>query len=133
MIEIKDLIKRALEIKDRAYAPYSNFHVACVVMTRSGRVFEGVNIENASYSPTLCAERNALSTAITEGERDFDYIVVTGDSDYTYPCGVCRQALMDTCDPETFEVVVAINEEDYKIFKLKDLVPMGFGPDRLED
>ncbi|WP_299035424.1 cytidine deaminase [uncultured Anaerococcus sp.] len=125
MIEIKDLIKRALEIKDRAYAPYSNFHVACVVMTRSGRVFEGVNIENASYSPTLCAERNALSTAITEGERDFSYIVVTGDSDYTYPCGVCRQFIREFADSDT-KIIVAKDTESYKTYTIDELLPESF-------
>lgn len=131
MTEIKDLIQRALEIKKRAYAPYSNFHVACVVMTKSGKVFEGVNIENAAYSPTLCAERNALSTAITEGEREFSYIVVTGDSDYTYPCGVCRQFIREFADDKT-RIIVAKDEDSYKTYTIEDLLPYSFSKKDLE-
>lgn len=131
MTEIKDLIQRALEIKKRAYAPYSNFHVACVVMTKSGKVFEGVNIENAAYSPTLCAERNALSTAITEGEREFSYIVVTGDSDYTYPCGVCRQFIREFADDNT-RIIVAKDEDSYKTYTIEELLPYSFSKKDLE-
>ena len=131
MTEIKDLIQRALKIKKRAYAPYSNFHVACVVMTKSGKVFEGVNIENAAYSPTLCAERNALSTAITEGEREFSYIVVTGDSDYTYPCGVCRQFIREFADDNT-RIIVAKDVESYKTYSIEDLLPYSFSKKDLE-
>lgn len=131
MTEIKDLIQRALEIKKRAYAPYSNFHVACVVMTKSGKVFEGVNIENAAYSPTLCAERNALSSAITEGEREFSYIVVTGDSDYTYPCGVCRQFIREFADDNT-RIIVAKDEDSYKTYTIEELLPYSFSKKDLE-
>lgn len=131
MTEIKDLVQRALKIKKRAYAPYSNFHVACVVMTKSGKVFEGVNIENAAYSPTLCAERNALSSAITEGEREFSYIVVTGDSDYTYPCGVCRQFIREFADDNT-RIIVAKDEDSYKTYAIEDLLPYSFSKKDLE-
>lgn len=131
MTDVKDLIKKAIEIKKRAYAPYSNFHVACVVMTKSGRGFEGVNIENAAYSPTLCAERNALSTAITEGEREFAYIVIKGDSDYTYPCGVCRQFIREFADSDT-KIIVAKDPENYKTFTIDDLLPESFSKKDLE-
>ena len=131
MTEIKDLVQRALKIKKRADAPYSNFHVACVVMTKSGKVFEGVNIENAAYSPTLCAERNALSSAITEGEREFSYIVVTGDSDYTYPCGVCRQFIREFADDNT-RIIVAKDEDSYKTYAIEDLLPYSFSKKDLE-
>ena len=131
MTEIKDLIKKAIDIKDRAYAPYSNFHVACVVMTRDGKIFEGVNIEKASYSPTLCAERNALSTAITEGEMDFSYIVIIGDSEYTYPCGVCRQFIREFADDNT-KIIIAKDIENYKTYTIDDLLPYSFSKKDLE-
>lgn len=131
MTDVKDLIKKALEIKKRAYAPYSNFHVACVAMTKSGRVFEGVNIENAAYSPTICAERNALSTAITEGEREFAYIVITGDSDYTYPCGVCRQFIREFADCDT-KIIVAKDPKNYKTYRIDELLPESFSKKDLE-
>lgn len=131
MKELKDLIKKAIDIKERAYAPYSNFHVACVVMTKSGKIFEGVNIENASYSPTLCAERNALSTAITEGEREFSYIVITGDSEYTYPCGVCRQFIREFADSDT-KIIIAKDTENYKAYTIDELLPYSFSKKDLE-
>lgn len=131
MTDIKNLIKKAIEIKERAYAPYSNFHVACVVMTKSGKIFEGVNVENAVYSPSLCAERNALSTAITQGERDFAYIVITGDSEYTYPCGVCRQFIREFADCDT-KIVVAKDIENYKTYTIEDLLPESFSKKDLE-
>lgn len=131
MTDIKNLIKKAIEIKERAYAPYSNFHVACVVMTKSGRIFEGVNVENAAYSPSLCAERNALSTAITQGETDFAYIVITGDSEYTYPCGVCRQFIREFADCDT-KIVVAKDIENYKTYTIEDLLPESFSKKDLE-
>lgn len=131
MMDIRDLIKKAIDLKKRAYAPYSNFHVACVVMTKSGKIFDGVNVENAAYSPSLCAERNALSTAITQGERDFAYIVITGDSEYTYPCGVCRQFIREFADGDT-RIVVAKDSENYKTYTIEDLLPESFSKKDLE-
>lgn len=131
MTDIKKLIKEALEIKNKAYTPYSNFNVGCVVKTNTGKIYKGVNIENASYSPTLCAERNALSTAITDGERDFAYIVVTGDSEYTYPCGVCRQFIREFADSDT-KIIVAKDVENYKTYTIDDLLPYSFSKKDLE-
>lgn len=131
MTDIKKLIKEALEIKNKAYTPYSNFNVGCVVKTKTGKIYKGVNIENAAYSPTLCAERNALSTAITDGERDFAYIVVTGDSEYTYPCGVCRQFIREFADSET-KIIVAKDVENYKTYTIDDLLPYSFSKKDLE-
>lgn len=131
MTDIKKLIKEALEIKNKAYTPYSNFDVGCVVKTKTGKIYKGVNIENASYSPTLCAERNALSTAITDGERDFAYIVVTGDSEYTYPCGVCRQFIREFADSDT-KIIVAKDVENYKTYTIDDLLPYSFSKKDLE-
>lgn len=131
MTDIKKLIKEALEIKNKAYTPYSNFNVGCVVKTKTGKIYKGVNIENASYSPTLCAERNALSTAITDGERDFAYIVVTGDSEYTYPCGVCRQFIREFADSET-KIIVAKDVENYKTYTIDNLLPYSFSKKDLE-
>lgn len=135
---IKEDIRLALDYLKNANPIYSDFSVASVLTDVDGNKFVGVNIELPSLTNGICAERNAIYHAIAEGSKKYKRIVVVGGlhgevTQLTPPCGVCRQALMDTCDPETFEVVVAINEEDYKIFKLRDLVPMGFGPDRLED
>ena len=84
--DIKELIKLAIENKKNSYSPYSNFRVSSVVLTKKGNIYKGVNIENAAYSVTLCAERSALSSAISAGDREIDTIVITGDSTMTYPC-----------------------------------------------
>ena len=125
MKEIENLIDIALANKKNSYSPYSNFRVSCVVKTKTGSVYKGVNIENAAYSPCLCAERSAMSTAISEGEKDFAYIVITGDSNDTFPCGVCRQFIKEFADDET-KIVIANSVNDYKIFTIDDLLPHSF-------
>lgn len=138
MKDLREDIKLALKNLAYSYTPYSNHKVSSVLVTKSGKRFTGVNIENAAYSPTICAERTAFAKAISEGEKDFEKIIIVGGldgvvEDYCSPCGVCRQVMMEFCDPETFEIVLAINEEEYKIFKLKDILPLGFGPLNLKD
>lgn len=125
MKEIKNLIDIALANKKNSYSPYSNFRVSCVVKTKTGSVYKGVNIENAAYSPCLCAERSAMSTAISEGEKDFTYIVITGDSKDTFPCGVCRQFIKEFADDET-KIVIANSPDDYRIFTIDELLPHSF-------
>lgn len=134
---IKEDIRMALEHLKNANPIYSNFSVASVLTDVDDNKFVGVNIELPSLTNGICAERNAIFHAMTLGSRKFKRIVVVGGLDgkvteLTPPCGVCRQALMDTCNPETFEIIVAIDENNYETFKLKDLVPMGFGPENLE-
>lgn len=131
MTDLKRLIKKAIDIKKNAYVPYSNFRVGCVVVTKDGEVYEGVNIENASYTPTLCAERNALSTAIGAGHRDFSQIIITGDSDYTYPCGVCRQFIREFADEDTL-IIIAKSEEEYRTYTIGDLLPYSFSKEDLK-
>lgn len=92
--------------------------------------------ENAAFTPTNCAERTAFFKGISEGVRAFRAIAIVGGkqgavTDYTAPCGVCRQVMMEFCNPDTFEVIAAVSEDDYKVFKLKELMPEGFGPDNL--
>ena len=95
-------------------------------------IYTGCNIENAAYTPTNCAERTAIFKAVSEGVREFDTICIVGGKDgilteYTAPCGVCRQVMMEFCDPETFRIILAIDKEHYDIYTLKDLLPLGFG------
>ena len=132
MKEIENLIDIALANKKNSYSPYSNFRVSCVVKTKTGSVYKGVNIENAAYSPCLCAERSAMSTAISEGEKDFAYIVITGDSNDTFPCGVCRQFIKEFTDDET-KIVIANSSDDYKIFTIDELLPHSFSSKDLEN
>ncbi|MDO5690119.1 MAG: cytidine deaminase [Tissierellia bacterium] len=136
--DIKELIKLGLDALPLAYTPYSNFKVAAVLETLDGRVYTGVNIENAAYTPTNCAERTAFFKAISEGDRRFRRIVVLGGKggipeEGTAPCGVCRQVMMEFCDPKTFEVIIAKSEEEYRTMTLEQLLPEGFGPDNLKE
>lgn len=133
----KELIRLALEAREMAYVPYSGFKVGAALLTKEGRVYKGCNIENAGYTPTNCAERTAFFKAVSEGEREFSAIAIVGGkgdlpTDYAYPCGVCRQVMMEFCDPETFQIILAVSREKYDIFTLKELLPFGFGPDNLK-
>ena len=135
--QIQELISAAMAQLERAYAPYSHFKVGAALLTEEGRIYTGCNIENAAYTPTNCGERTAFFKAVSEGERSFRAICIVGGmdgvpTDYTAPCGVCRQVMMEFCSPEEFEVILARGTEDYQIYKLKDLLPCGFGPGNLE-
>lgn len=125
MKNIEELIQIALDNKENSYSPYSNFRVSAVVMTKNGEIYKGVNIENASYPATICAERSALAAAISKGARDFHTIVITGDSNDTYPCGVCRQFMAEVLDTDT-KVVIANSPIDYKTYSMEDLLPHSF-------
>ena len=134
---IQSMIEQAIEQLKFSYAPYSGFKVGAVLLTRNGKVYTGCNIENAAYTPANCAERTAFFKAVSEGEKEFQAICIVGGKDgvltgYTAPCGVCRQVMMEFCDPDTFQIILASSKEDYKIFMLKELLPLGFGPANLE-
>ncbi len=131
--EIRRLIDTAVGQLKFSYVPYSNFRVGAALLTKSGKIYGGCNIENASYTPTNCAERTAFFKAVSEGEREFQAICIVGGKDgvltgYTPPCGVCRQVMMEFCDPETFQIILAAGKEHYDIFTLRELLPLGFGP-----
>lgn len=130
--DIKELIKLAIENKKNSYSPYSNFRVSSVVLTKKGNIYKGVNIENAAYSVTLCAERSALSSAISAGDREIDTIVITGDSTMTYPCGVCRQFMAEFLDSDS-KIVIANSTVNYKIYGLDDILPYSFSKKDLEE
>lgn len=125
----KELISKALAAKERAYVPYSNFHVGAAVLTEDNEIFTGCNIEIASYSPTICAERTAIFKAVSEGHKKIKAIAVVGDASHTFPCGVCRQVIREFGSDAT--VIVANSENDYKEFSLEELLPNSFGPDDL--
>lgn len=134
---IEEMIELATEQLKFSYAPYSDFKVGAALFSESGKIFTGCNIENAAYTPTNCAERTAFFKAVSEGERGFQAICIVGGksgkvTEYTAPCGVCRQVMMEFCNPDTFQIILAVSKEDYKVFFLKDLFPLGFGPENLE-
>lgn len=129
----KELINAALESRKMAYVPYSGFAVGAALLCKDGTIVTGCNIENASYSPTNCAERTAFFKAVSEGHRDFIAIAIVGDykhiispRDYCAPCGVCRQVMVEFTDEENFNVILAKNVDDYKTYKLKELLPLSF-------
>ena len=136
--EIQRLIRIAEEQMSHAYAPYSHFQVGAALLTAGGKVYAGCNIENAAYTPSNCAERTAFFKAVSEGERKFSAICIVGGMngiavEYTAPCGVCRQVMMEFCQPETFQIILAVDEENYKVCSLRELFPFGFGPDNLQE
>ena len=134
---IEKLIDTAIKQLDFSYTPYSGFKVGAALLTKKWEIYTGCNIENASYTPTNCAERTAIFKAVSEGVRDFQAICIVGGKDgvlteYAAPCCVCRQVMMEFCDPETFQIILAVSREKYDIFTLKELLPFGFGPDNLK-
>jgi cytidine deaminase len=133
---IKNLIREAIIALKNAYTPYSNFKVGSALLTVKQRIYTGCNIENAAFTPTNCAERTAFFKAISDGERDFAAIAIVGgkdgiSNDYCPPCGVCRQVIREFVDPRKFLVIIAKSEDDYLVYFLEELLPMGFGPDNL--
>ncbi len=132
-MEAEQLIKAAIEAKEHAYAPYSNFRVGAALLTKGGKVYQGCNIENAAYSPTNCAERTAFFKAVYEGEREFEAIAINGDGDdYLFPCGVCRQIMAEFCDPDTFLIYVSKKNGAYQKYTLAELFPGAFTKDDID-
>ncbi len=128
-MDIKKLISSAFEAQDNSYSSYSSCKVGAALLCKSGNIYNGCNIENASYSPSVCAERVAFFNAISNGEKDFCAIVIVGNNgkdEFFYPCGVCRQVMSEFCDGD-FSVIVAKSEDEYKILSLSDLLPFRFG------
>lgn len=128
------LMQQALIASKNSHSPYSNFKVGCALLTKTGKIFLGCNIENASFSATCCAERVAFFKAISEGETNFQALALVGGKNGVFsepciPCGVCRQVMSEFCNPN-FELVIG-TPENFKIYKLKDLFPLAFSKKNL--
>lgn len=134
----KELVRAATEAREMAYVPYSGFSVGAALLAKSGKIYRGCNIENAAYTPSNCAERTAFFKAVSEGELEFQAIAVVGGkagkplADFCPPCGVCRQVMMEFCDPDEFRIILAKSPEDRKALSLRELLPLGFGKKDLE-
>ena len=133
----RELLNLAIQARKNAYAPYSGFRVGAALLASDGRVFCGSNIENASYSATICAERAAFSAAISAGVRNFSAIAIAGGKGETAdpcvaPCGVCRQVMAEFCEIGDFEILLG-NETEIACYSLGDLFPYQFGVKNLED
>lgn len=130
--EYKNLVVAALKARNMAYAPYSHYHVGAALLTRNGKIFQGGNIENASYGATNCAERTAIFKAVSEGERHFKAIAIAGGlegeepKDYAFPCGICRQVMQEFAGSD-FQIIVVKSIDDTKVYTLGELLPAGFG------
>ena len=127
----RQLVEMARQARERAYAPYSHFPVGAALLGRSGRVYTGCNVENASYPLTTCAERAAVIKAVSEGEREFEAIAVITATGAT-PCGACRQILHEFGGPDgDLRVIVADTAGHVRTFTIAELLPAGFTPDQL--
>ncbi len=135
--EKKDLIRMAIAARKFAYTPYSDFKVGAALRAKNGNIFTGCNIENASFTPTVCAERTALFKAVSEGVTEFTDIAIVGartneiNEQITSPCGVCRQALFEF-GGKNLNVILAKTEDDFIEEDLDTLLPYGFGPSNVE-
>lgn len=126
-----ELIRTALAQLPFAYVPYSKFHVGAALLAENGAIYTGCNIENASYGATNCAERTAFFKAVSEGVKKFRAICIVGGQDgvvtgFAAPCGICRQVMSEFCDADSFRIILAIDENRYQEFLLKELLPGSF-------
>ena len=131
------LIREALKAREAAYTPYSHFKVGAALLCGDGTIYRGGNIENASYTPTICAERVAIFQAVNQGKREFEAIAVCGGPEggelqYCAPCGVCRQVMREFAVPKQFRILIARSPEEFKEYTLEELLPESFGPDNLK-
>lgn len=134
----RELLEEAKKARLKSYAPYSKFQVGAALLTKDGKIYHGCNIENASYTPTNCAERTAFFKAVSEGDREFEKIAIVGGKEGTEaddlcaPCGVCRQVMMEFCNPEEFQIILTDGKDNMKVMSLKKMLPYGFCPSDLE-
>lgn len=135
---VSELILNAFEARTKSYCPYSGFAVGATLLTESGKIYRGCNVENSSYGATICAERCAALKAVSEGDTVFKAIAIVGApkkakevKDYAYPCGMCRQFLSEFASGD-MTVIVAKSIDDRKIYKLSKLLPEAFSSDSMK-
>jgi cytidine deaminase len=131
-MDYKNLAEAAIRSKKNALPVYSKFHVGAALLTEENKVYTGCNIESSSYSLTICAERNAIFKAISEGERKFKALAVAGDTDdFISPCGACRQVISDLCGE--IDIVMVDSSGNYTVNKTSEMLPFAFGDDDLKN
>ena len=132
-----ELCKLAVEARNNSYSPYSDYRVGSALLTESGKVYTGCNIENSAFSPTCCAERTAIFKAVSEGEKDFSKIAIAGGkkgealNETISPCGVCRQVMAEFCKPD-FEILLVRSETEYRKTTLGELLPLAFSSENIK-
>lgn len=119
-----ELVEAAKQARKNAYAPYSQFPVGAALLSKSGRIYTGCNVENSSYGLTICAERNAIFSAVAAGEREFEALVIAAKNAKVYPCGACRQVLAEFCDDLTIRIVGEDGEQTET--RLSEILPHAF-------
>jgi cytidine deaminase len=130
-MDYKHLAESAIKAKKNALPTYSNFFVGAALLADNNKVYTGCNVESSSYSLTICAERNAIFKAISEGEREFKAIAVAGDTkDFISPCGACRQVISDLCGE--IDIILVNGDGNYIVKKTSELLPFAFGNKDLE-
>lgn len=123
----KELVKKALEARELAYCPYSNFKVGAAVLFENDKIYTGCNIENASFGATNCAERTAIFKGVSEGVKVIKALAVVGDlNSYTYPCGICRQVIVEFAENKNIKIFIVKNENDYIVKTLDEILPGSF-------
>ena len=122
----KEILNLLIETKEKAYAPYSNFKVGAVLITKEGKTYRGCNIENDGIM-SICAERVAFVKAISEGEREFESIYVLGDKEQTTPCGYCRQFMSEFVKPDFKIYIGNQNKETFTEYTIREMLPFNFG------
>ncbi|MGL5820653.1 MAG: cytidine deaminase [Sarcina sp.] len=128
------LIKMAIEAREKAYCPYSNFKVGAAALFDDGNIYIGCNIENASYGATNCAERTAIFNAISNGAKEMEAIALIGDTkNYTYPCGICRQVMIEFAKNDNMKIYIVKAEDDYIETTIGELVPGAFSKKDLDN
>ena len=134
----KRLIELALKARENAYCPYSGFAVGAALLCQDGTIYTGCNIESSAYTPTVCAERTAFFKAVSEGKREFKSIAIVGkpesaeEFEYCAPCGICRQVMAEFCDTQNFEIILPRSGNDYRVYKLEQLLPLSFTSENLK-
>jgi cytidine deaminase len=125
-IDNEKLVNEAYNAMKNSYSPYSGYRVGASVLTRTGKIFSGTNIENSSFGAGICAERNAIFKAVSDGEKNIRAVAVISQSDeITFPCGICRQVMSEFMDPDAI-IICANRKCEYKVFGLQDLLPHMF-------
>ncbi len=125
-----ELVRRAIEVRERAYVPYSHYAVGAALLGKSGRIYTGCNVENASFGLTVCAERVAIFKAVSEGEKEFQALAVVTSNGGT-PCGACRQVFFEFASPDAPVIIAAVDGQVAKVLKIGELLADGFGPAQL--
>lgn len=132
-MEVQELVNKALDAREKAYCPYSNFKVGAAVLFEDGNIYTGCNIENASFGGTNCAERTAIFKGVYEGNREIKGLAVVGDiNGYTYPCGICRQVIAEFVKDTSIPIVIVKNKDEYIVKTFEEILPGVFSKKDLQ-